>query len=337
MQADKPRETCPIAASDPFDVLPADARQVLIAVNRTAGAGARQNAADHLRAELVGLGFEAAIVSSLDELSSRAGELQNRGELRGVVAVGGDGTAAEIVNRTAVGIPVAVFPTGTENLLARYLGIKKDPAALATTIAAGRTVWLDAGRAGERIFLLMASVGFDAEVVHRLHSERTGNIRHLSYIKPIWHAIRNYRYPELRVRCALTDACADAGAEVTLRDAIQWSEPIRCRWAFTFNLPKYGFGLRFAPQASGLDGLFEVCTFRRGRLLAGLGYLAAVVLRVHRRLPGFQLVNCARLRIESDEPVHYELDGDPGGVLPVELQVVPRRLRLIVPETFSPT
>jgi diacylglycerol kinase (ATP) len=319
---------CSIPAESHFDLLPADFRRVLIAVNRTAGAGARQNAADHLMSELSSRGFEASIVGSLDELSLRAAEMQNRGELRGVVAIGGDGTAAEIVNRTPVGTPIAVFPTGTENLLAGYLGIQKDPAALAVTIAAGRTVWLDAGRAGERIFLLMASAGFDAEVVHRLHSERSGNIRHLSYIKPIWHAIRNYRYPELRVKCALSEGSSDQP---------QWSEPIDCRWAFTFNLPKYGFGLKFAPQASGLDGLFDVCTFRRGRLLPGLGYLASVVLRLHRGLPGFKLTKCSRLRIESDEPVHYELDGDPGGTLPVELEVVPRRLRLVVPENFSPT
>src|SRR5690606_8990976 len=107
--------------------------------------------------------------------------------------VGGDGTAAEIVNRTPLGTPIAVLPTGTENLLARYLGIGKDVRQIADVIDAGRTAWLDAGRAGSRFFTLMASAGFDADVVDRLHADRSGHIRHSTYIKPIWRAIRNYQ------------------------------------------------------------------------------------------------------------------------------------------------
>jgi diacylglycerol kinase (ATP) len=317
-------------APELLDALPADARRVLIAVNRSAGAGARHDAADHLTRELASRGFEAAIVDSLDQLSIQAAELLERGHLRAVVAVGGDGTAAEIVNRTPQGTPVAIYPTGTENLLAKYLGIGKNAAEIAQMIADGRTAWLDAGRAGDRIFLLMASAGFDADVVHRLHTGRSGNIRHWSYLKPIWQALRSYRYPKLRVRCA--PALEDSSPAET-----PWSEPICCRWAFVFNLPKYGFGLKFAPAASGADGEFDVCTFRRGGLFHGLGYLSSIVLGFHRRLAGCEYVKCSRVRIESDEPVHFELDGDPGGTLPVELEVVPRRLRLFVPSNFSPT
>ena len=57
------------------------------------------------------------------------------GQLRVVVAAGGDGTAAEIVNRTPRGSPVAIFPLGTANLLANYLGIGHDPASVAEMIA----------------------------------------------------------------------------------------------------------------------------------------------------------------------------------------------------------
>jgi diacylglycerol kinase (ATP) len=37
------------------------------------------------------------------------------------------------------------------------------------------------------------------------------------------------------------------------------------------------------------------------------------------------------VRIESDVPVPYQLDGDPGGYLPLEIEVLPNRLTLIVP------
>ncbi len=38
-----------------------------------------------------------------------------------------------------------------------------------------------------------------------------------------------------------------------------------------------------------------------------------------------------RVRIESDRPVRYQLDGDPGGMLPLDIEVLPGRLTLVVP------
>jgi diacylglycerol kinase family enzyme len=37
------------------------------------------------------------------------------------------------------------------------------------------------------------------------------------------------------------------------------------------------------------------------------------------------------LRIAADEDVPYQLDGDPGGMLPVEVEVLPGRVSLLVP------
>jgi diacylglycerol kinase (ATP) len=314
-----------------IDTLSASQRQVLIAVNPIAGAGAQRTAAADLAADLRNRGYQVETVTDLAELARLASASQAEGSLRAVVAVGGDGTAAEIINRTPPGTPIAILPTGTENLLARYLGIGKDAAQVAEIIAAGRTAWLDAGRAGSRYFSLMASAGFDANVVDRLHATRNGNIRHSSYIKPIWQAIRSYQYPELRVWCAHD---CEAGGGDSGDAGLNWGEPIRCRWAFVFNIPKYGFGLQFAPDAHAADGMFDVCTFHRGGLASGLVYLTSVVLGLHRKLPGFRSVRCRRVRIESEAPVTYEVDGDPGGPLPVELESVPRRLRALVPDSW---
>jgi diacylglycerol kinase family enzyme len=41
------------------------------------------------------------------------------------------------------------------------------------------------------------------------------------------------------------------------------------------------------------------------------------------------------LRIESDDAVPYQLDGDPGGVLPVEITILPQRVRLLVTESWA--
>jgi YegS/Rv2252/BmrU family lipid kinase len=298
--------------------LPEAAREVLIAVNPQAGNSDRRTIAHELARQLERLGFTVSIPTSIDELADLAAERLAGGRLRAVVAAGGDGTVSLVANRTPPGTPLAILPLGTENLLARHLEAPADPEQLAQLISAGWAVALDAGQANGRLFTLMAGCGFDADVVHRLHAQRTGNIHHLSYAKPILDSIRNYQYPELRVRYAPAESCE---SELT--------GEIAARWVFVVNLPRYAGGLNFAPQASGSDGLLDVCTFKEGSLWSGLVYLSGVMLGQHETMQDFARVQTRRLRIESSAPVSYQLDGDPGGELPVEIDCLPGRLTLL--------
>lgn len=305
-------------------VLSSQGREVLVVANPTAGAGGRKLLVDELCRLLQRKGFESRLVTDPAELSRLAEQGMTDRTLRAVIAAGGDGTVGMVVNHTPPGTPLAVLPLGTENLLARQLSLSADAAGLCRLVEEGCCVTLDAGQAGGRVFSLMAGCGFDADVVQRLHSQRKGNIRHLSYAKPILDAIRNYQYPELRVSYAFP---GEAGGELT--------EQITARWVFVVNLPRYAGGLSFAPDASATDGLLDVCTFRNGSLWTGLTYLGGVVLGQHEGMADFVRIKTSRLRIEpvgdqADMLVPYQLDGDPGGQLPIEISVLPRRLRLIV-------
>jgi diacylglycerol kinase family enzyme len=292
----------------------------LIVRNPKAGVRSRFRLVEELVARLSEHDIEAAVLTDLDELASKTADLLARDELRAVVAAGGDGTAAEIVNRTPPATPLALLPLVTENLLAKYLKSPADPVELAQTIANGLTIYLDAGRAGERLFLLMISAGFDAEVVHRLHTARQGNISHWTYINPILAAIRSYRYPELRVYCYRSDT----------GEPLSQTRPQTVRWFFAFNLPAYAFGLKFTPGASGTDQQFDVCTFQKGSFLSGMKYLGHVLAGRHARLADCEITQCSKLHIESDEPVAYQLDGDPAGQLPVDVEILAGRLRVVV-------
>ena len=118
--------------------------------------------------------------------------------LAGIVAAGGDGTVGDLINRFP-GVPIAILPTGTENLLAKYLRIPLDGRFVAEMIAAGRTRPMDLGLLNGRRFTLMVSVGFDADVVHRTHARREGHIQKWNYVQPVLETLRNYEYPELQI------------------------------------------------------------------------------------------------------------------------------------------
>jgi diacylglycerol kinase (ATP) len=291
-------------------------RWVLVCANPHAGSHSRADRVAELRRQLENRGFSVRVLEDLGELASQAAALHAAGQLAAVVAAGGDGTFRRVAEETPPGSPLLVFPLGTENLLARHLELTADPREAAAVIDCGVTVRLDAGVANGRLFALMVGCGFDAEVVRRLHEARQGHISHASYVKPILEVIRSYEYPPLRVRYRLGE-----GNE---------GEPIIARWVFVINLPQYAGGLKFAPQASGLDGRLDLCTFREGSLGYGLMYLGGVLLGQQEAMEDYRHCQATELVIEADEPVAYQIDGDPGGELPVNIRVLPGRLTMLV-------
>lgn len=279
----------------------------------------RRSVVEQLQAELEADGLDVRLLTSIDEVKATVDELGRGAEsrLRAVVAAGGDGTVSLLANQLPVQTPIAILPLGTENLLAKYLDLTADPKLLAKTIVRARMVRLDAGRANGQLFLVMASCGFDADVVHRLHSQRKGHIHHWSYAKPIFNSIGTYRYPKVRIYVD--------GRE----------KRISAKWAFIFNVPRYAMNLPIVSDADPCDGELDLCTFKGGNLIRGLFYLGVVLLKRHRswRYSNFQRFR--KVRIESDDPVPYQLDGDPGGFLPLEIEIMPGFLQVLVPGTWE--
>lgn len=305
--------------------IPSSVRHVLIGLNPRAGMRSGRPLVDRLVELLSAERFVPEVMSDIDQLAERAAALWRAGELRCVVSAGGDGTAALLANRTPAGVPLAILPLGTENLLAKHLALDRSPEQVCRVVGHGHIVRLDAGRAGDRLFLVLASCGFDAEVVRRLHRDRTGNIHHLHYLKPILDSLRSYDYPELRLRWEV--ASVEGGRHSRSAD----HESISARWAFVVNLPRYAIGLQIAPRASGQDGLLDLCAFKEGSLWNGLRYLGGVWMRQHESWTDCVTRRITHVRIESDEQVPYQLDGDPGGFLPLDIEVIPQRLTLLTP------
>jgi diacylglycerol kinase (ATP) len=293
----------------------ANARTVLISVNPRSGAGGKAAVVQQLVDELQARDFSVEVLSDLALVKQRTTELLRSGDLRFVVAAGGDGTVSLLANELPSETALAILPLGTENLLAKYLELTADGKRLAKLIDEGITVQLDAGSANGKLFLVMASCGFDADVVQRLHEGRTGNIRHWSYVKPILDALRQYRYPLIRL---------------TLDGNPQ---SVTAKWAFVFNCPRYAMNLPIVHDADSGDGMLDLCTFGRGKLMRGLLYLSAIITGQHRRWKKNRVKRFRYLRIESDDSrkrVPYQLDGDPGGELPLEISVLPGRLKMLV-------
>ena len=88
-----------------------------------------------------------------------------------VVAIaGGDGTINEVLNGIDVNAPpVAIIPIGTANVLAAEIGLETKPKVIADTITSGCPQPINLGIANGQRFAVMASMGFDAEVVSNVN------------------------------------------------------------------------------------------------------------------------------------------------------------------------
>ena len=226
-----------------------------------------------------------------------------------------DGTANEVMQALAgTGRPMAVAPGGRGNDLARALDIPTDPGGWAQMVMRGQTRWLDLGAAGPRRFATVAALGFDAAVSARAARGMAGLRGMAAYVAAAVFTLARFRPPMVDVR----------GAD--------WSYQGRILLVATGNTGMYGGGMRIAPGARPDDGLFRVCLIREVSRLTVLRLIPMVIRGTHVRHPRVQLVDTPFLEIRTDPPCDIYAEGEPIGRTPMRLDVIPKALRIIVPE-----
>ena len=239
-----------------------------------------------------------------------AAALEARADL--VIIHGGDGTVNEAMQAlVGTSMPVAVWPAGTSNVLARELALPGGMDLLADVFAAGRTRRVSVGRAGERFFLLMAGVGLDADVVRAVHP----GLKRLTGEGAYWMA-------GLR---QLTDWHPVPFLVET--DAGQHS----ATFAVVANAASYGGGLCFAPEARMDDDLFDICLFDATQRHRFARYLAAAYTGSHVGMPGVTYLKTRRVTVRGPASRFVQVDGELLGPLPVSFECVPDALSLVVP------
>jgi YegS/Rv2252/BmrU family lipid kinase len=115
--------------------------------------------------ELRGAGLEVVALRLTNPAEVDAAIREHADAVDLIAVGGGDGTmnaAAEAL--LAAHLPFGVLPLGTANDLARVLGIPRDPKAAARVILEDRRRWIDLGRANDKLFFNIATVGLSARL-----------------------------------------------------------------------------------------------------------------------------------------------------------------------------
>lgn len=288
-------------------------QRALVIANPIAGRAQAPRCLEPLQQRLDELGIAVTTVLTEGQGHAREQTTARAAEHDVVVVVGGDGTLNEALNGLDVDRPIAVFPHGTGNVLAKELRLPRRIRPFCEMVAAGEGKRLDLAAVDGRRFVSMTGIGFDAAVAHRLATSRGGGIRMSRYALPILRTVAAYAFPRLNV-------------------VIDGREPVVAEgFVLVSNVRAYGGPFVIARQAVHDDGLLDVCLLPRGSRLRLLRAMVACMVGGQRSLSSLRYDRGKTVRITADEPVHFQADGDPMGTVPVTVRMLDRTQPFIVP------
>ena len=306
--------------------------RVLLVRNPRARLAPSEGALRQVSTPLLGRGWRIVIRSSTE--AGEAARIAAGAAAEGydaVVAVGGDGTVHELVQGlTGTSTALGVVPAGTANVWAKEAGVPGKRERAARFLARARAVPVDVGRVTfedgtARRFLLMCSVGLDAEVVRRVGGMRKRLFGRAAYLGSGLARLA-------RTRPTLTGIEVDAAyAEHDLYAAV------------VGNTRLYGGFTHLTNAALADDGLLDLATFSAdrfaGRRLPGRMALALRALRGgldERQRGGVGYARGARVRIAPETRLPVQADGEYIGETPVTITVEPRALRVLLDPDPNP-
>ena len=248
-----------------------------------------------------------------------------------IIAAGGDGTLNEVANGFLKGDqPVrpeaclGVLNLGTGADFRRTLEISSNVEEMIEVLATGVPLSIDLGKVAytdprgarqSRIFINLVSFGMGGAVAaasKNFLSRFSGN---LAFKWATFRVFLGYRGRSVRLRL-------DGASETSL--------------FFVTNVAVgngrfHGGGMHPCPTALLDDGMLEVTVIDFLGMVTLLRDLPVLYSDDVYRHPKVHHLRCRKMVAEADEPTQIEVDGEPLGMLPLEITLLPRRLSVLVP------
>jgi diacylglycerol kinase (ATP) len=248
-----------------------------------------------------------------------------------VVAIGGDGTLHEVANGlldAGGGTSLGYIGLGTGGDFRRTLGIPHRLDAYVDAIANGRDATIDVGKAryrapdgttASRWFVNILSAGMGG-LVDRYVADTTKSFGgRTAYLLASARALARCERGRLRCGVALGDE--------------QHERRIDTYMIAICNGRYFGGGMHVAPMAKPDDGRFEVVSMDAPSKLAFATFSRRMYDGSHISAPGVQHFGCDRMTLDLEnerarEVFLLDVDGEPLGGLPLDVEIVPKALKI---------
>jgi len=252
-----------------------------------------------------------------------------------IAAYGGDGTVAEVGGAMlGTGVPLAILPGGTANVMSVELGIPQNFGD-AVSILCDENLTLrpiDIGKVDDRHFILRVSMGLEARMVEgadRTLKDRFGSLAYaLSALKAI-------AAPELLHFEFVID-----GQNIS-------EDGIACVVANSANLGRAG--MQLSPDVNVSDGLLDIFVVNNTSLPTVMSLLSGILSSE----PKVALAEEVGAEPSQPRPIRHwqakevtiqcapvssvQCDGEMIGETPMQICIVPDALKVVIPPPAPPT
>lgn len=291
---------------------------ILLYYNPYSGSGIFQHNLDRIIERCQEKGFQVVPVRAarglvIDEALSKI----DQNEYDRIIAAGGDGTMNLCVNAMVkhdIHLPMGLLPSGTANDFAYYFELPTGVEALLDIALGDKTTKADVGKVNDRYFINVAALGAMVDVSQRTDPNLKNALGTMAYYLKALTELPQIHPMNVRL---------------TTPDKI-YEEQIY--FMVVMNGESAGGFRKLSPNSSISDGKLDVVAFRKMPLVEFGPLLFEVVNGRHPENKNVLYFQTDSLKIESDEDIDTDIDGEHGEKLPLEFGVIERRLDVFVSE-----
>ena len=299
-----------------------------IFANPAAGRGNFQRKIAAVRDEFARWNYCASIVEtgSAEELRSAVRSAIEAG-CKTIIAMGGDGTV-QLVAQEAIGfqVQIGMIPTGGGNDFAAALGISTNIEKAVEVIAHGKTRLVDVVRVPnatgvDAIYLGGGGAGLDVEALRYASGKFAKWPGRVRYLASAIAGLRGFRGVQVKVEFPGTDLPNIAGTALLVA---------------ILNSPSFGGGMRLAPEARVDDGMLDFVMIEMLKKREVLALIPRLLIKGELKTKRMVRARAANIKLSTAADSWFQGDGELLGRTPVEINILPRALRVLVPQAKYP-
>jgi diacylglycerol kinase (ATP) len=293
-------------------------KKVLFIINKFAGTGYPHALSDFIYQ--AGQNYHSEVTIQFTEGPGHATEIAQNAVKAGigsVVAVGGDGTLNEVANGlSGSATPMGIIARGSGNGLARHLCIPLTVSGAIENFFTGKAIAMDTFTMNGKLSLNVSGIGFDGHIANLFGGKTKRGLTGYARL-----TLREFiRFPEFKSTITL-------GKEKIQRNAFVLA---------IANSSQYGNNACIAPTASVCDGILHLNILKKIPPYR-FDFVYAFFNKTIDRSRFSEIKESTDILIETDHPVPYHVDGEPGGKHSVfDIKIKPAALHIIVPAKAAP-
>ena len=235
------------------------------------------------------------------------------GNYKYILIAGGDGTVDSVVNAMAkngISLPIGILPVGTANDFAKFLGIPSDIEEACKQILSSEVKSVDLGSINDKYFVNVASTGLFTDVSQKTDVNLKNTIGKLAYYLKGIEELPNFRKLNVNIM----------SKEVEFHGEMYLLLVFNGKTAGNFNL---------ATRADATDGQLDIIMFKAVPIYELLPLFIKVLKGDHLDSDKVLYFKTDYLRIECNEDIVTDIDGEKGPDFPLEIKCIKGGIKIL--------